>query len=763
MFKYQRVRTIGEGAYGKALLVKRKDTKKSYVIKEVGLQKMLPKERREAKQEVKVLAQMKHPNIVAYVDHFEELGKLYIAMDFCEGGDMAGRIKSQKGVRFPESEILDWFVQICLAMKHVHDRKILHRDLKTQNIFLTRNNMIKLGDFGIAKVLKSTAELSRTMIGTPYYMSPEICEKRPYNNKSDVWSLGCVLYEMTTLKHAFDAGNFQGLILKILTGRYPPIPAFYSRALGDLIDKLLKTQPEKRPSVNGVLKMAVVKQRISKFLSDTMYADEFSHTVMHSNPHRNRKMFSDATPAAGDATRAKSSERSASGSKSKRTPSGTGVGSSKPGRANASLAAAAAVYGAPQPRIPASGRDGSGFDARRKRLQQQAEQERLARHRQRENDAAAARRREAARNAKRVEDQRRRDVARRDALVDRRRRRHADADAAFCAANDDTEYDAAVKQRHQAFAQRQQKAMPPAFVQCSNAPADSADPVLAEFQARKLAAAAFKARMRGQAPPPPSHDPLEGTLRVRARLADARSAAPPPPKASHLAPDTAPAAPDTAPTVHDILTRERRRRRRGSPDVDATAVDPHVLEQSIKVAQARRRQRRREDGATPSPGPSAVGTSAGALAGDGAGDVGIDGAGGGKWRARNASPPALVPAGTSVLPANLFRASDGAAENVRGAPERPQRQRWGTPSLSRTSRWERTIPGRYFLRCTPHALAPRGATLTTRQWEPRKCKDSSLWRSLWIRCTCDPSSKQPNITSNAHGASSAGGTSGDYH
>eukprot|EP00041_Stephanoeca_diplocostata_P036312 m.1318003 g.1318003 ORF g.1318003 m.1318003 type:complete len:207 (+) comp24841_c0_seq6:1890-2510(+) len=173
--------------------------------------------------------------------------------------------------------------------------------------------------------------------------------------------------------------------------------------------------------------------------------------------------------------------------------------------------------------------------------------------------------------------------------------------------------------------------------------------------------------------------------------------------------------------------------------------------------------RNRADEATPSPGPSAVGTSAGALAGDGAGDVGIDGAGGGKWRARNASPPALVPAGTSVLPANLFRASDGAAENVRGAPERPQRQRWGTPSLSRTSRWERTIPGRYFLRCTPHALAPRGATLTTRQWEPRKCKDSSLWRSLWIRCTCDPSSKQPNITSNAHGASSAGGTSGDYH
>lgn len=127
------------------------------------------------------------------------------------------------------------FVQLCLALKHVHDRKILHRDLKSQNIFLMKNGMIKLGDFGIARVLKHTTEMARTAIGTPYYLSPEICENQPYNNKSDIWSLGCILYEIMTLKHAFEAGNMKGLVMKILRGHYPPVPSFYSADLKKLI------------------------------------------------------------------------------------------------------------------------------------------------------------------------------------------------------------------------------------------------------------------------------------------------------------------------------------------------------------------------------------------------------------------------------------------------------------------------------------------------------------------------------------------------
>jgi|EP01049_Picozoa_sp_SAG25_P007204 NIMA (never in mitosis gene a)-related kinase len=132
--------------------------------------------------------------------------------------------------------ILNWFVQICLAMKHVHDRKVLHRDIKTQNIFLTQGGtVIKVGDFGISKVLKDTDQKAKTQVGTPYYLSPEICLDKAYNHKSDIWSLGCVLYELATLRHAFDAGNMHALVLKIMKGKYPPPPTIYSAELRALI------------------------------------------------------------------------------------------------------------------------------------------------------------------------------------------------------------------------------------------------------------------------------------------------------------------------------------------------------------------------------------------------------------------------------------------------------------------------------------------------------------------------------------------------
>lgn len=142
---------------------------------------------------------------------YTERGSLHIVMDYCDGGtymyiyvyiytgmvvgDLYSKINGQRGKLFTEEQVLDWFVQLCLALKHVHDRKILHRDIKSQNVFLTKSGVIRLGDFGIARVLNSTVELARTCIGTPYYLSPEICENKPYNNKRYIYlymySLSC--------------------------------------------------------------------------------------------------------------------------------------------------------------------------------------------------------------------------------------------------------------------------------------------------------------------------------------------------------------------------------------------------------------------------------------------------------------------------------------------------------------------------------------------------------------------------------------------
>uniref|UniRef100_A0A2D4I342 non-specific serine/threonine protein kinase n=1 Tax=Micrurus lemniscatus lemniscatus TaxID=129467 RepID=A0A2D4I342_MICLE len=292
MDKYIKVQKIGEGSFGKAILVKAKENGKQYVIKEINISKMSNKEREESRREVAVLANMKHPNIVLYRESFEETGCLYIVMDYCEGGDLFKKINAQKGVFFSEDQIMDWFVQICLALKHVHDRKILHRDIKSQNIFLTKDGTIQLGDFGIARVLNSTVELARTCIGTPYYLSPEICENKPYNNKSDMWALGCVLYEMCTLKHAFEAGNMKNLVLKIISGSFPPVSTRYSHELRSLISQLFKRNPRERPSVNSILEKMFIVKRIEKFLTPQLIAEEFSH-----------KMFQKFGPHAGPAKR----------------------------------------------------------------------------------------------------------------------------------------------------------------------------------------------------------------------------------------------------------------------------------------------------------------------------------------------------------------------------------------------------------------------------------------------------------------------------
>jgi len=136
--------------------------------------------------------------------------------------------QAHKKEHFSETTILNWFVQLCLSLEYIHGRRMLHRDLKSQNVFLTANNTVKLGDFGISKVLESTNDVAMTVQGTPYYMSPEVCQSKPYDYKSDVWALGCILYELATLKHAFTAENLLGLVFKIVQDKQDPIPDIYS-------------------------------------------------------------------------------------------------------------------------------------------------------------------------------------------------------------------------------------------------------------------------------------------------------------------------------------------------------------------------------------------------------------------------------------------------------------------------------------------------------------------------------------------------------
>ncbi len=206
------------------------------VMKIIDMGRMSESERKETLQEAKIIEHLKHPNIVKFIETFKtKKGKLCIVMDFADGGDLGQKIKEQAGKFMPENTILDLFTQICLGMKHVHDRKIIHRDLKGANVFLTKKGIVKIGDFGIAKVLSCTVQQARTMVGTPYYLSPEIVQSKPYNSKTDIWSMGVMLYELCALRPPFDAPSIHLLSMKIIRGVYNPIPSCFSSEIKILI------------------------------------------------------------------------------------------------------------------------------------------------------------------------------------------------------------------------------------------------------------------------------------------------------------------------------------------------------------------------------------------------------------------------------------------------------------------------------------------------------------------------------------------------
>eukprot|EP00929_Paragymnodinium_shiwhaense_P049956 TRINITY_DN25188_c0_g1_i1.p1 TRINITY_DN25188_c0_g1~~TRINITY_DN25188_c0_g1_i1.p1 ORF type:complete len:881 (-),score=234.33 TRINITY_DN25188_c0_g1_i1:47-2689(-) len=269
--RYRQLRIVGKGSFGCCWLVQSSEGTQC-ILKQIDVSRMQPKQRQEAENEVKVLSTLRHPFIISFRESFVEDGQLCIITDYAERGDLFQAIRKQRqaGVFFPESLVLRWFSQITLALKHMHDRKILHRDLKTQNIFLSGSGegTVKLGDFGIARVLQHTQDCARTAIGTPYYLSPEICMEKPYDYKSDVWSLGCVLFELATLEHAFDAESMRGLVMKILRGNPPQVPLVFSAEVRTLVPELLKKDPRLRPSIDEILQRHVVLRVIKKLLRE---------------------------------------------------------------------------------------------------------------------------------------------------------------------------------------------------------------------------------------------------------------------------------------------------------------------------------------------------------------------------------------------------------------------------------------------------------------------------------------------------------------
>ena len=282
--QYDVLEVIGTGSFGKVCKVRRHQDGALLVWKEINFGKMSEKEKEQLVSEVNILRELKNPVIVRYHDRIiDKLSTtIFIIMEHCPGGDLGKAVQKHKkdGTYMEESAIWKVLVQCILALKDCHNRAdnvgtansngssgnskdtkdstnqgnltgaVLHRDLKPANILIDANNNIKIGDFGLAKELSSRSQLAQTNVGTPFYMAPEIMNDKEYDAKSDIWSLGCLVYELAALRPPFDASNAVSLALKVNQGRFPRLPARYSRQLMDIIISMLQVDPRKRPNID---------------------------------------------------------------------------------------------------------------------------------------------------------------------------------------------------------------------------------------------------------------------------------------------------------------------------------------------------------------------------------------------------------------------------------------------------------------------------------------------------------------------------------
>ena len=255
---------LGKGAFGSVCLVTRKADKTIYAMKSINIGKLDQNQREASLNEIRILASLNHPNIIGYKEAFydENSRTLNIIMEYADDGDINHKIQEnlKRRLQFEESQVWEWIIQLLKGLKYLHDNKIMHRDLKCANIFLMKNGLVKIGDLNVSKITKSN--MARTQTGTPYYIAPEIWKDKPYDYKCDIWSLGCIIYEICTSRPPFRGTSLAELGNNILRGYYLPFSGF-SNDIKNLIAKMLIVDPNKRASINELLNSEIIKRKIN--------------------------------------------------------------------------------------------------------------------------------------------------------------------------------------------------------------------------------------------------------------------------------------------------------------------------------------------------------------------------------------------------------------------------------------------------------------------------------------------------------------------
>lgn len=257
MEKYKRIRVLGQGARSKVFLVHDEETGEECVVKQLEAA-LSGQERDAALREAALLRALRHPHIVGYREAFvTRSGHICLIMEYAEGGDLQQFLQEHRhreGAALPELLVLRWAVQLCSALEYLHGRNVLHRDIKSHNIFLRKDSKLQFGDFGISTVLRSNEDCVSSAIGTPCYASPERVRRRPYGASADIWSLGVVFYELCALRRPFVGETLAELADRILVCQYEPLDEHcFSQDLREAVYRMLAPEPEERPTAAEIL------------------------------------------------------------------------------------------------------------------------------------------------------------------------------------------------------------------------------------------------------------------------------------------------------------------------------------------------------------------------------------------------------------------------------------------------------------------------------------------------------------------------------
>ena len=265
MKNFEIISKLGSGGFSKVYKVKRIIDNKIYALKKVQILNLSEKQKMSSLNEIRVLASINSKYVVNYKEAFldEKDSSLCLVMEYADRGDLANRIQEQKkkGKYFNEKDIWRVFIQLVKGLKSLHDLDILHRDIKSSNIFLFSDGTAKLGDLNVCKILSNNV-LGHTQAGTPSYAAPEVWMEKPYGLKSDIWSLGCVLYEIISLHCPFRGENIVELYNKILVGEFSRIPNKFSDDLNLIVLKMINLDPDKRLSCDELLGCQIIRKRM---------------------------------------------------------------------------------------------------------------------------------------------------------------------------------------------------------------------------------------------------------------------------------------------------------------------------------------------------------------------------------------------------------------------------------------------------------------------------------------------------------------------